>query len=720
MNFDDFNISFDIDSEIPTYEPVDNFNSHDFGYKPKKETKSNSKIKNQISNQNSKNKINKKIDDSNEEEDDDDAFIPKPKKLVRPIMSGQFDPFTHFFITITKAQNLDNCSNRSLFLKIRVHPSIPIIESPCVWCSNRDAIFNVAYSLDFTKIPPFNLGDFTPVVEMYRRFNSSNELIAVTLLPLKAIKENMKCGPKNRMLTYLYRETPVMLKDLTSGSTIGSMKITIAFGFIEHEPLLDPNISNPTTPNYFSDANNLSFHHPNGLNGDKNDQKEYSQGVVKPNILPIQIENISQNNQKAPKVNSNNRKAKSSKNQISFNGFNDYDDSDYDNDYPKHRHSRHRRHEHGKRRKSQNKGYNWVDEAISLGWKPPGTVEVDWKSKARSKGWKPPNEALTSDIGVYCDPNGNNMKEFRSTSNTQTEPEITGLPPKKIVIPKFEEEEESVTSSSNDAFNDIELFELLNPKLNKKQKQKQKTQKENKNKNKKGNASIVDNYLNQRNELLISEPQSFSDEIETNIVEPKTKKKIELNFVKCVTLFEEAPNVSMNLLDDKSNDSDGSDDEISHQDIQQILNKISQNSNLKSFKQNSTDLIQKITDSDDDTDDDNDVESSLSSLDLHKEKEKQNKNINNEPISQILLNKNSNLNSITPIDNDEIKQSVSSIMISDSDSDNENNDSDNDSDININANNDLDISSDSDIEHINNLAKKDQEFFDIYNKYMNL
>ena len=480
MNFDDFNFSsFDIDSEMPTYEPVDNFDSRNFGLKSKNDANSNSKIKYQKSNQKSKNKIAKKIDEIIEEEEENDTFIPNPKKLVRPIMSGQFDSFTHFFITITKVQNLDNCSNRSLFLKIRVHPSIPIIESPCVWCSNRDAIFNIAYSLDFTKIPPFNLGDFTPVIEMYRRFNSSNELIAVTLLPLKTIKENMKCGPHNRTLTYLYRETPVILKDLTSGSTIGSMKTTIAFGFIEHEPLLDPNKSNPMTPNYFSDANNYSSRHPNGLNGDKNDNKENSRGVVKPNSLPIQIENISQNNVKT------NNKSKPQKKQVSFGNFEEYDDSDSENDNYRNRHSRHRRHDHAKKHKSKKSGYNWVDEAISLGWKPPGTVEVDWKSKARSKGWKPPNEALTSDIGVYCDPNGNNMKEFRSTSNTQTEPEITGLPPKSIVIPKIEEEEESLASSSNDAFNDIELLELLNPKLNKKQNKKnQKDDKTNRNKKK--------------------------------------------------------------------------------------------------------------------------------------------------------------------------------------------------------------------------------------------
>lgn len=719
MNFDDFNLSsFEIDSEMPTYEPVDNFHSHNLGYSQKNTNNSKSKIQTRKTTQHNINKKSKSNEDYGEEDDDDDAYVPKPKKLVRPIMSGQFDPFTNFFITITKVQNLDNCSNRSLFLKIRVHPSIPIIESPCVWCSNRDAIFNVAYSLDFTKIPPFNLGDFTPVIELYRRYNSSNELIAVTLLPLKTIKENMKCGPSNKMLTYLYREAPVVLKDLTSGSTIGSMKITIAFGFKEHEPLLDPNTSNPMTPNYFSE-NNFSFHHPHGLNGDKNDQKEYSQGVVKPNILPIQIENISQNYQ----INSKNvdNKIKKSRKKTYLDDSDDYNDYEYEsdaNEKHKRKGSHHRRHghDHCKRKRNKNKEFNWVDEAISLGWKPPGSSESDWKAKARSKGWKPPNEALMSDIGVYCDPNGNNMREFRSNSTVQTEPEITGLPPKAIVIPQIEEEE-SLASSSNDAFNDLELLELLNPKLS--QKQNKKMQKINKsNKNKKCNTDEIDKKQLKKNDLLISEPQSYSEQSDVivNLNQMKNREKTELNFVKCVTLFEEAPNINSTLLDDKSDGSDDSDGDINHQDIQQILNKISQNSNLKSFKQNSADLIQKISNSDD-SDNDSINDSNLNILSFQKDIEDKNKSkatnnsINNVNLNQILIDQD--LNSITPIDNDEIRQSVSSIIISDSDSENGDN-------INISKEDDIDVSSDSDIEHINNLAKKDSEFFEIYNKYMNL
>ena len=137
-------------------------------------------------------------------------------------------------------------------------------------------------------------------------------------------------------------------------------------------------------------------------------------------------------------------------------------------------------------------------------------------------------------------------------------------------------------------------------------------------------------------------------------------------------------------------------------------------------------MTKKIDSSDDETDDD--IGSSLDALIFQKENKNKRKNKSNIQIDQILNDKVSNSSSITPIDNDEIKQSVSSIMISDSDSesdddnDNDNNNNDNDNSNNNNNDNDIDIdiSSDSDIEHINNLAKKDKEFFEIYNKYMNL
>jgi hypothetical protein len=59
-----------------------------------------------------------------------------------------------------------------------------------------------------------------------------------------------------------------------------------------------------------------------------------------------------------------------------------------------------------------------VDEAIKLGWRPPGTADFEWKRKAKAKGWVPPDGRQSSSIGVECNPND---RGFRQTKTVQTQ-----------------------------------------------------------------------------------------------------------------------------------------------------------------------------------------------------------------------------------------------------------------------------------------------------------
>jgi hypothetical protein len=62
---------------------------------------------------------------------------------------------------------------------------------------------------------------------------------------------------------------------------------------------------------------------------------------------------------------------------------------------------------------------NWVDEAIKLGWRPPGTADFEWKRRAKAKGWVPPPDGCpSSSIGVGCDPN---EWRFRQSKTVQTQ-----------------------------------------------------------------------------------------------------------------------------------------------------------------------------------------------------------------------------------------------------------------------------------------------------------
>jgi hypothetical protein len=103
---------------------------------------------------------------------------------------------------------------------------------------------------------------------------------------------------------------------------------------------------------------------------------------------------------------------------------------------------------------------NWVDEAIKLGWKPPGAAsDLDWKAKARSKGWIPPNQQILSSIGIECNPNDRGL---RQTITIQTE-EIDSIGPPLSQEPIVRNEDDADGS-------ELELVRLLNPKRKKEKK----------------------------------------------------------------------------------------------------------------------------------------------------------------------------------------------------------------------------------------------------------
>lgn len=168
---------------------------------------------------------------------------PKPisQKLhvpIMPIASNQFPPFSYFYICVSRAINLHNCSLHSVFLIFRTHPSLQPILSPNSWCNDSEAVFNCGYSLDFTNVPHFQLGDFTPVVELYIRYPKQSQMVGVSFLPLKVIQT---INVNNKPLTYLYQNNPIDLKDVASGNVVGSIFVTVALGEREHIGILDPN-----------------------------------------------------------------------------------------------------------------------------------------------------------------------------------------------------------------------------------------------------------------------------------------------------------------------------------------------------------------------------------------------------------------------------------------------------------------------------------------------
>ena len=380
-----------------------------------------------------------------------------PRQIVKPIASGQFAPFTTFFVSVSQAHNLANCSNISVLVKVRVHPAIPIVETPSVWCANREADFHFAYAFDFTQIPPFNLGDFTPVLELYKRYTKRPELVAVALLPL-SVTEVVECAGST--LTFLYRNRSIILKDVVSGRRMGSLVVTVAMGFPEHERYLDPNSQFVTTPKFtpnvvVAPVNQPNIPPPRQITGAAQPTVVYSTSVRKQEVYEEEV-------------------------------------------------GHRRRSQHRKKKESK---YDWVDEALQLGWKPPGSTDFDWKAKAREKGWIPPSEQVRSSVGVTCDPN---MRGLRQIADVQTDP----------------------VRLDND---ESELIGLLNAKKKKKPKKKQV-------------------------KLSLDVPHILFEE-------PVRKTKPVLNRVPCLTLISQAPLERANVDEEFSS----SEQQELHSEIQEMI-----------------------------------------------------------------------------------------------------------------------------------------------------
>lgn len=335
-----------------------------------------------------------------------------PRMSVQSITQQQFPEFSHFFICITRAFNLVGCSMKSLLLKIRVLPSLPIIETNTVWCIDGDVNFRCGYALDFKNYAKtFNLGDYTPVVEFYRKTPNKNEsndleLFAFSLLPL-SVAEITDCA--GLPLTYLMKNQTIELRQFTTGQIVGYITVTIALGYPQQQQFIDP---------------------------DKND-------------IPSSSKVQNAINQQSPEINQTNKKID-----------NDAEEEEDEEDDHKHR-KRHRHH-----RKSQKKN-TWIQKAMAFGWKPPGYVDPDWKDKAIEKGWTPPNKTLLSSIGVTCKPT--ECPNLKDIEIQQIEAEIDLH--KQFLQPQLDNSTSTSTSTSKENDNQtddstIQLFNLMNPNKN--------------------------------------------------------------------------------------------------------------------------------------------------------------------------------------------------------------------------------------------------------------
>ena len=112
--------------------------------------------------------------------------IPEnPVVSILPIASTPYQPFTTFYISITKAINLHSCKMSSVYLCVRVNKNVDPILTPQAWCNTSEATFNCGYALDFTGIRDFALNSCSPVIELHERYGKKAVLVGYVICPLQ-------------------------------------------------------------------------------------------------------------------------------------------------------------------------------------------------------------------------------------------------------------------------------------------------------------------------------------------------------------------------------------------------------------------------------------------------------------------------------------------------------------------------------------------------------
>ncbi|EAY03268.1 hypothetical protein TVAG_299310 [Trichomonas vaginalis G3] len=389
----------------------------------------------------------------------------KPLQMQQPIRSqipvtkistSPYGEYTTLFLLITKLLNLKLNKRKNsrikindlftkVFLRIRVHPDRPKIQTNLVVCINPDPIINCGYALDYSQVPPEDISRYTLAFELYTSTTSGEELIGIALLPPN-LQEVITVDGKP--LKFLARNKQIEFKSPTQ-EIVGSAIINVALGFEMHQEFFKRQPENGPEALLQSVQREL----PKPIPEEPiRPQKIISEPIRQFNLHEDRA--IDASDDEKPKkmvVQSQKQRSKSAGNDEDEEEEDNYEEEEEEEeeDERSRRRHRHRHHHHSRRHRSRDSS-NWIQKAMLLGWRPPDYQQnFDWKEKARSKGWIPPPAQIKSSYGVQTD-----TREIISTKSAevQTEPLIPDTPqPARL----------QSESASNDSPKSDNLFELL-------------------------------------------------------------------------------------------------------------------------------------------------------------------------------------------------------------------------------------------------------------------
>ena len=447
-------------------------------------------------------------------------IIKQSSQPIYEISSSPFGEYTRMFIYIPQLFNVQLRSFKrkknennfyQAFMCIRVHPEIPKIRTQPIVCVTPDPVVNCGYVLDYSMIPPKDLSKYCPVIELYSHTDKTDTLLGTAILPLKVVQSLNIYG---KPLKYLYRSQQIDFNDLFS-KKVAAAQVTIALGYEEHIE-------------YFKKQHTESV--PENIL-----ETTEPQPVEKPK--PVQRQQAVDSDTETKVIKKKVKETKRTKVIIEEDDDNDDDEEEEEEEEEEDNEKKSRKHKHHRHRHHRSsKSINWIQQALMLGWKPPGSVTGDWKEKAISKGWKPPT--IMSSIGVQF-----NYHDFLQFKATGTQTEVVHL--KEPEIHPIEQE------SSTSEFSNEGVADLIN-------------------------------ILNKNNKFVAEEPSALTSS-EPTVIEAVQRQPAQLTFSVPTNLFDHEPSVKgdaniIDLSDSDDNLSGLPEDLDSDTNIDALLNHISTSS----------------------------------------------------------------------------------------------------------------------------------------------
>ena len=185
--------------------------------------------------------------------------------------SYNLDSFSHMFLSVTNAKQLDNFTMRSLYFQLKLHPSIAPITSRSVWCHKSEVFFDDSFMIPLQSLAKIHLNELDISLDFFSKQLLAVKHIGSVKLPLESatvfnrnqkqilffykqsIQPIFSTEPEENTIlhnesyqkyddssNYAEENTETSLIKTENPKIIGRVTCTLAFGFEDHKNFIEP------------------------------------------------------------------------------------------------------------------------------------------------------------------------------------------------------------------------------------------------------------------------------------------------------------------------------------------------------------------------------------------------------------------------------------------------------------------------------------------------